>query len=227
MSEVLVKERDIVIPGQVLAEGLDYLPGDNTYRKDDNIYANVLGLFSLSGRVTKVTALGGPYVPIVGDKIIAQVTDILMSGWRVDTNTAYSAVMNVKDASSRFIKRDEDLSNIPAIGDFAVVKITKVTSQNLIDITMKEPGLKKIAGGRIIVVDSHKVPRIIGKKASMITLIKEKTGCEITVGQNGLVWIKGTPEGELLTEKAVKMIQDRSHEDGLTQKMEKFLEGGQ
>ena len=150
-----------------------------------------------------------------------------MSGWRVDTNTAYSAVMNVKDASSRFIKRDEDLSNILAIGDFAVVKITKVTSQNLIDITMKEPGLKKITGGRIIVVDSHKVPRIIGKKASMITLIKEKTGCEITVGQNGLVWIKGTPEGELLTEKAVKMIQNRSHEEGLTQKMEKFLEGGQ
>jgi exosome complex component RRP4 len=225
MSEILVKERDIVIPGEALAEGMDYLPGDNAYRENDKIYSTVLGLASVSGRVIRITPLSGPYVLKIGDKIIAKVTDIAMSGWRFDTNTAYSAMLNVRDASSRFIKKQEDLSKILAIGDYAVVMITNVTSQNLIDLTMKEPGLHKVNGGRIIEINSQKVPRVIGKKGSMITLIKEKTGCEITVGQNGLIWIKGSAEGELLAEKAVMMIEYQSHQRGLTEKVQKFLEG--
>ena len=226
MSNILKKDREVVIPGEVLAEGMDYLPGDNTYREGEKIFSKVLGLVGVAGRVMKITPLSGPYLPRSGDKIIAKVFDITMSGWRFETNTAYSAMLNVKDASSRFIKRDEDLSKILAIGDYAVVKITKVTSQNLIDLTMKEPGMHKISGGRLVKINSQKVPRIIGKQGSMISLIKDKTGCNITVGQNGIVWIKGDSEKELLAERAVKMIEKRSHEEGLTEKMEKFLSGG-
>jgi len=226
MSNILKNEREVVIPGEALAEGMDYLPGDNTYREGDKIFSKVLGLVGVAGRVMKITPLSGPYLPTTGDKIIAKVFDITMSGWRFKTNTAYSAMMNVKDASSRFIKRDEDLSKILAIGDYAVVTITKVTSQNLIDLTMKEPGLHQVSGGRLVKINSQKVPRIIGKQGSMISLIKDKTGCNITVGQNGIVWIKGDSDKELLAEKAVKMIEARSHEEGLTSKMEKFLTGG-
>lgn len=224
MSQLLVQERDIVVPGNVLAEGLDFLPGENTYREEDKIYSKVLGLVSPSGRVIKVTPLSGPYVFKVDDKIIGVIEDILFSGWRISTNTAYSAVLNVKDATTRFIKKEEDLSKIFAIGDYIVAKVVNVTSQNLIDLSMREPGMRKITGGRIIKINPHKVPRVIGKKASMITLVKEKTGCEITVGQNGMVWILGTLDGELLAEKAIKLIEEKSHQEGLTVKVEQFLE---
>ncbi len=223
MSQTLVQEREIVIPGQALAEGLDYLPGENTYREQEKIHAKILGLVGFSGRVIKLTPLTGPYIPKIGDKIIARVIDITMSGWRVETFTAYSAMLNVRDATTRFVKKEEDLSKIMAIGDLVVVRIVNVTSQNLIDVTMKEPGLHKISGGRIMKINSQKVPRLIGKQGSMISLIKEKTGCEITVGQNGLVWIKGTPEGEYLTEQAIKLVEEKSHLEGLTDRMEKFL----
>jgi len=76
-------------------------------------------------------------------------------------------------------------------------------------------------------INSQKVPRVIGKQGSMISLVKEKTGCDVTVGQNGFVWVKGTPEGELLAEKAIKMIEAQSHQEGLTDKMQKFLEANQ
>jgi len=165
-------------------------------------------------------------MPKVGDKIIGRITDIAFSGWRVDTNTAYSAMLNVKDATTRFIKKEEDLSKILAIDDYIIVDIINVTSQRLIDVSMRELGLKKIQGGRIIEINSQKVPRVIGKKASMITLIKEKTGCEITVGQNGLIWILGSPEGEAAAERAIKMIEEKSHLSGLTEQVEAFLRGG-
>lgn len=223
MSQILIKERDIVIPGEALAEGMDFLPGENTYREEENIYSKVLGLANIVGRVIKITPFSGPYVPKPGDNIIGKVFDITFSGWRVDTDTAYSALLNVKDATMKFVRKEEDLSKIIAIGDYVFVKIVNVTSQNLIDITMKEPGLCKITGGRVIRINNQKVPRIIGKQGSMISLIKNKTHCDITVGQNGIIWIKGSPEGELLAVRAIKQIEEKSHQEGLTEKMEKFL----
>ncbi len=224
MSKLLVKEKDIVTPGEALAEGMDYLPGPLTYRQADKIFSKVVGILSLSGRAIKITPLSGSYMPKPRDKIIGKVIDILFSGWRIDTNTAYSAVLNMKDASSRFIRKEEDLSKILAIGDYVVVKITRVTSQNLTDLTMRDPGLHKINGGRIIKINCQKVPRVIGREGSMITLIKTKTGCDITVGQNGLVWIKGTPDGEYLTEQAIKLVEEKSHQSGLTETVEAFLD---
>ena len=118
MSNILTAEREIVIPGQALAQGMDFLPGDNTCREEDKIYSKTLGMVSFSGRVIKITPLRGPYIPKIGDKIIGRVTDIAMSGWRVDTGTAYSAMLYVRDATNRFIKKEEDLSSILAIGDY-------------------------------------------------------------------------------------------------------------
>lgn len=226
MSELLIKEREIVIPGDTLADGMDFLPGENSYREGEKVYSKVLGLVGLSGRVIKITPLTGPYIPVTGDKIIGQVIDIMMSGWRVDTGTAYSAVLNVKDATSRFIKKEEDLSKLIAIGDYVIAMIVQVTSQNLIDLSMREPGMRKVQGGRIIRINCMKVPRVIGKQGSMISLVKQKTGSEITVGQNGFIWIKGTPEGELLAERAVKLIEERAHQEGLTDRVQKFLDEG-
>lgn len=223
MSQILVKERDVVVPGEEIAEGMDYLPGENTYREEDKIYSKVLGLAGLSGRVVRITPLSGPYVPKIGDKIIGNVIDITMSGWRVDTGTAYSALLNVRDATTRYVKKEEDLSKIIAVGDYVIVIIINVTSQNLIDLTMKEPGLYKVSGGRVISINNQKVPRVIGKQGSMISLIKNKTGCEITVGQNGVIWVKGTPENELLAVRAIKLIEEKAHQEGLTEKIEKFL----
>lgn len=222
---LLVEEKSIVTPGQPLAEGLDYLPGSFTYRQGEQIVSEVIGLVSLQGRALRVTPFKGPYLPTPGDKIIGQVVNITLSGWQVNTNTAYLAMLNVKDATSRFIRKNEDLSRIISIGEFVVAQIIGVTSQNLIDLAMRGPGLGKVDGGRIIRINPQKVPRVIGKQGSMVTLIKNKTNCQITIGQNGLVWIKGEPDQELLAERAIHLIEDRAHEEGLTAIIEQFLEG--
>ena len=214
-SEIKVEHKAVVIPGQVLANGMDYLPGEETYRDGDAIRAKILGLANVSGRVMKVTALSGPYMPKVGDTIIGKVSDILMSGWRVQTGTPYSAMLNVRDATQRFVRKGEDLSKILEIGDYVVAKITNVTSQNLIDLTMKEPGLFRIRNGRIIQVAAQKVPRIIGKRGSMISLLKRYTGCKVVVGQNGSVLLDGAVEKEALATKVIRMIEELAHQNQL------------
>ena len=53
MSKLLVKEKEIVVPGEVLAEGMDNLPGVGTYREGEQILAGRLGLTYIDGRTIK------------------------------------------------------------------------------------------------------------------------------------------------------------------------------
>ncbi len=224
MGKILLKDKSIVVPGEEIAIGMDCLPGYGTYRDKDKIISNRLGLLSTEGRAVKIIPLSGQYLPKKGDTIIAKVIDVSFSGWRVDTNSAYSAMLSLKDATSDYIVRGSDLTRFYNVGDYMVCTITNVTSQNLVDVTTKGLGLRKLKGGRIIKVNPNKVPRIIGKQGSMVSMIKQATDCKITVGQNGLVWIDGLPEKELIAVKTIKKIEKESHLSGLTDKINKFLE---
>ena len=223
-SKVMVKDKDIAVPGETLAIGMDTLPGSGTYREGEKIIAHRLGLVSIDGRAIKLIPLSGRYAPKAGDTVICKVFDVTFSGWRLETNSAYAAMMSLKDATSDFIQKGANLTQYYDLGDYIVCKIINVTSQKLIDVTMKGPGLRKLKGGRIIEVDSNKVPRIIGKQGSMVSMIKETTNSNIIVGQNGIIWIDGVPESELLAIQAIRKIEKESHLSGLTEKIKEFLD---
>jgi len=220
---LIAKDKTIVVPGEILAEGMDYLPGQGAFREKEKVISSRLGLVNVDGRAIKVIPLAGTYLPKRGDQIICKVQDISYTGWRVNTNTAYTAVLSMKEATTAYIERGADLSKYFAIGDYIMAEVTNVTEQNLIDISMRGPRLKKLIGGRIIEVSPVKVPRIIGRKGSMVSMIKNATGCEIIVGQNGLIWIKGEPDNERLAVDTVKYVEKNSHKQGLTEDVEKFL----
>ena len=224
MSELLIKEKEVVTPGQVLATGMDYLPSHGTYRKDDAILANRLGLAIIDGKVIKTIPLSGSYYPKRNDVIVGKVVDILSAGWRVSLNCAYNGMIPVRDGTFEFIPRGADLTRYFNIGDYFVGKITNVTSQMLIDVSVKGPGLHKLRGGQIMIVNTNKVPRIIGKKGSMVSMIKQATDCKIIVGQNGLVWFTGDPKMEYLVRKTITKIENESHISGLTDRIKEFLE---
>ncbi|MBS3145505.1 KH domain-containing protein [Candidatus Woesearchaeota archaeon] len=226
MGELKIKDKQIVVPGEVLAEGMDYLPSAGTYRNENDILSNQIGLASVSGRVIKVIPLTGKYKPKRNDIVIGEVVNILMSGWIVDIGGPYSAMLTLKDASSSYIERGADLSQFYTYGDIIASEIVSVSKTKLIDLSMKGPGLKKLKGGRLIDVTSSKVPRIIGREGSMITMIKDSTKCRITVGQNGKVWISGNNvQDETKAVEAIMMVENESHSEGLTDKVKAFLEG--
>ena len=224
MPKIVVKDKDIAVPGETLAIGLDILPGNGTYRDSEKIIANRLGLVAIDERAIKLIPLSGRYIPKTGDTIICKVIDVSFNGWRLDTNSAYSAMLSLKEATSDFIARGANLTQYYDLGDYIVCGIINVTSQKLVDVTTKGPGLRKLKGGRIIEVDSNKVPRIVGKQGSMVIMIKEATKCNIIVGQNGLIWIDGEPINELLAIQAIRKIEKESHLSGLTDKIKEFLD---
>jgi len=98
-------KRKVVVPGEVLAEGMGYLPSYGTYRQGENVLASKIGLVQISGRALKIVPLSGDYLPKRGDVVIGKVVDVMMSGWRIEFNCAYSAVLSMKEATSTPLSR--------------------------------------------------------------------------------------------------------------------------
>ena len=58
----------------------------------------------------------------------------------------------------------------------------------------------------------------------MIMLIKDKTGCDINVGQNGWIWIRGKDiDSQIRARKAIEFVTDKAYVEGLTDKMEAWF----
>jgi len=224
MTKLLIQEKEIVVPGEELAEGLDYLPSMGTYRDKEKIVSNKLGVVSVNKNIIKVIPLTGRYMPRIDDTVIGRVVEIGFYGWSVDIGSAYPATLSIRDATE-FIDKGENLTKYYDYGDVIAAKVIRTARYNSIDITTKGPGLKKLISGNVIEVTPSKVPRMIGKQGSMISMIKESTGCNILIGQNGRIWIKGTSlENENLVTRIIMKIEEESHIDGLTDKIKKLLE---
>jgi exosome complex component RRP4 len=218
-----IEDKELVIPGQVLATGLDYLPTEGTLRDKDDIISEKLGLASIKGRVLKVIPLVGKYIPKEKDLVIGKVKEILFSGWLVNITGPYLAQLPIRE-TQEYIDKGDDLSKYYNINDIIFAEVSKITRLRHIDLSLKQRGLGKLKDGRLINITPSKVPRVIGKLGSMINLIKDKTGCKIIVGQNGKIWIKGNShEKELLAVKAINLVNSESHLVGLTDKVTEIL----
>ena len=222
-TETKKQQRKLVIPGEVIVSGDDCLPGDFTRKEGKDIIANRYGLADPSGRVVKIIPVSGVFEPRRGNTVIGRVDDINFSGWNIDIGGPYSAFLPLSECP-RFIDRN-NIAEFANIGDVMNVKIWGIKKGG-IDLSLRSRGLGKLEGGRIIRINPHKVPRVIGKEGSMINLIKNSTKTDITVGQNGYVWIKGELAGEDKAEKAIKLVVEEATSPGLTEKIEKFLGGG-
>ena len=216
------KERKLVIPGETIVSGDDYLPGDFTVKDGDEVVAQRYGLAETNGRVVRILPVSGVFEPRRGNNVIGRIEEINFSGWSVDIGGPFSAFLPLNECP-RFINKN-NIEEFAGIGDMINAKIWSV-KRGGVDLTLKSRGLGKLEGGRVIKINPHKVSRVIGKEGSMINLIKDSTRTEITVGQNGVIWLKGDDDGEMKAVSAIELIDREARNEGLTDKMEEFLKG--
>ena len=218
------ERKQLVTPGDLLAEG-GYVAGENTYKDDDKIYASRVGLVDYEARKVHVVALKAFYVPSVGDTVIGKVVEVTSGSWMVDINAPYLARLRASDVMDRpFKPRINDLPSIFDVGDLIIAKIVAYDRTRDPLLTVREPGLGKIMRGQLVEITPTKIPRLIGRKGSMVSMIKRETACQITIGQNGLLLISGkTPEDERLAVMAIHKIEEESHTSGLTDRVTEML----
>jgi exosome complex component RRP4 len=216
------EKRGIVVPGELVAKGFEYLPGEGTKREGSEVVAIKYGLLDKNERFVKIIPLSGAYIPRIGNTVIGRITDLSFNGWFVDILSAQSSFLPLSECSGRINRND--LAEVYDIGDMIVSKVKSIKSRT-IDVSMRDRGLHKLIGGLIIKVNASRVPRIIGRSGSMVKTIKDETLCNIIIGQNGLIWIKGmNVDDELLAKEAIEFIAKKPFIEGLTDKIKDFLE---
>ncbi|MGF7118233.1 exosome complex RNA-binding protein Rrp4 [Methanobacterium oryzae] len=216
---IFVEDKDLVIPGDVLADE-EYHTGRGTFREGNKICSSLVGLVAIRDKKVSVIPLQSKYIPKRGDVVIGEVTDIRFSMWNLDVNSPYSGFLPASDV---FGKEKRDLNKAFNVGDVLFLRVVDVDEVKKVKLGLKGRGLGKFRGGILIYITPTKVPRLIGKKGSMINMIKDETRCDIIVGQNGVVWVKGNPEMERVAEKVINMIEDQAHTSGLTDRVRNML----
>ena len=197
--------KKVVIPGELVTADRKKI-GQHVFVKDGKIYSDSLGLTYSEGETASVVPLHGKYIPKPDDLILGIVTQETFNGYLVDINSLYNSYISKEFLRERLQK-----------GSVVSAKILNVNEVNEADLG----NVRVFYGGEVINISPVKVPRMIVRNASMMEALKRGTGCNLLIGRNGRIWIKGGDTKLLF--KAIQKIEDEAHLSNLTNKIEEFL----
>jgi exosome complex component RRP4 len=214
-----------VIPGDTITTG-PYRPEQNVYLEGKRIVATTIGISDISDDSVRVIPLTGGYIPKGSDIIVGKIVSHSALSWEVDMNSCYAGMLPASDVFGRDYSADvDDLNSKLRKGDLIVARIVNFDRTRDPLITIGDRDLGKIESGELFSISPSKVPRLIGKRGSMIQTIEGATNASITIGQNGWIIISSEdPNGLLKAKKAIQMIEDGAHTADLTDKVQEMLE---
>lgn len=218
---VYFQKREVVVPGQLLAEGR-YRASFGTYDEEGKIFSSLLGLAELRGNTVKVVALEGAYIPKEGDLVIGTIKIVAGNNWKVDIGGPYGASLHANNALRR--PYSEDISEYMDIGDVVAAEVIAFDRGSGPFLGMKGRGLRVLQGGMVLDVSPAKIPRVIGRRGSMINMIQDHLNIETMVGQNGRIWLLAPSTKILrLAIKAFRTIETQAHTSKLTDRISEML----
>lgn len=225
---IYVKQRELVVPGQLIAEG-DFKILNNAYlfRVGRKYYSTVIGLVDISedGKSLNIIPLEGFYYPSPDDLVIGVVRNVGITNWELDIRAPFSAILYASDLLGRPVNpAKEDLSQYLDVGDMVLAKVEVFDRTRVPILTTKGKGLGKITKGAIVEINPVKVPRVIGKKGSMHQTLEKETDCKIIVAKNGRILIECPNEAlEKIVILAIRKIEREAHIPGLTDRIKEFI----
>lgn len=211
----------VVIPGDFISEEVDRA-AEGTYVESGKVYSMRYGIVDEKDGI-KVVPLSGKYVPKKGDVVIGKIIEISFPYWIVDIASPYKARLHVSAFAEDKRVEFGDMDRYLNLGDLIVGKVMNVDVTMAIELALQKD-FKIEEGGRLVEISPTKVPRIIGRKGSMIKILKEKCNCFIFIAKNGRIWIKGMEEDMNMVMEMVLKIANEAHTSGLTDRIAYFLD---
>lgn len=195
--------RNIVLPGEIIAEKPSRI--ENGFVSDGRTYSKALGIYE-NGR--EVIPLEGAWEPHVGDLVVGIVDAVKNKVYEIELSYFKRSIL----IASKFDTEEY------SVGDIIQAEIRDIENRKTIILEMP----RLLREGTILKVKPTKVPRIIGKASTMVKQIADASKCQIVVGVNGVIWLRG---GDVqLAAKAILQIEREAHIPGLTERIKLMLE---
>jgi exosome complex component RRP4 len=198
--------RHIVFPGEMIVE--KPLRLGNGFVENNRSYSKVLGLYGDDG--SEIIPLEGVWEPHIGDIVVGIVAESRNKVYMIDLSYFKRVIL----VPGRFDKYELQY------GDIIEAEIKDIEGNKT--IVLSNP--KVLEGGTILKIKPTKVPRVIGKKSTMVKQIADATNSEIVVGVNGIVWMHGG--NTALAIEAILRVEREAHVQGLTERIKDMLEKG-
>ena len=218
-------KRKYVIPGDVVTTG-PFRPEQNVVLEGEKIISTAVGISEIYEDSVRVISLTGKYIPKIDDLVIGKVNSHTSLSWELDINSCYVGFLPAQDVFGRdFSTHADELSTKLRTGDLVAARIANFDRTRDPLVTISDRDLGTIESGVLVKISPSKVPRLIGKRGSMIQMIEMATNAAVTIGQNGWVVVScETPEGLLKAKKAIEMVDQKAHVANLTDQVKEMLE---
>ena len=218
-------KRKYVIPGDLVTTG-PFRPEQNVILEGNKIISTSIGISEIYDDSVRVIPLTGKYIPKIDDLVIGKVLSHTSLSWELDINSCYVGFLPAQDVFGRdFSAHADELASKLKTGDLVAARIANFDRTRDPLITISDRDLGKIDSGTLVKISPSKVPRLIGKRGSMIQMIEQATNAAVTIGQNGWVVIScESPEGLLKAKKAIQMVDEKAHIANLTDQVKDMLE---
>ena len=217
--------RKYVIPGDVVTSG-PFRPEQNVTQVGDKIVATAIGISEIYDDTVRVIPLAGKYIPKISDLVIGKVKSHTSLSWELDINSCYVGFLPATDVFGRdFSAHADELTSKLDKGDLVAARIANFDRTRDPLVTIADRDLGKIESGELVSISASKVPRLIGKRGTMIQTIEMATNAVVTIGQNGWVVVScESAEGLLKAKKAIQMVDEKAHVANLTDQVKEMLE---
>lgn len=229
------ESREMVVPGMILTSDPSFMAGRGALATPKGIISLFVGLKEIRGKYVNVVPLNGLYNPNVGDKVIGIITDRTPVKWIVDIGSKYEGTLRLQDSSPHSSRGhsgknfgsyrvQENPAQSYKIGDVIICKILSGDRVNEPEVSTLGNDLGKINNGMVINIPSQKVPRVIGRKGSMIAMLKQQLDLKLFVAQNGRIWLRGKSfVHERLLIDIIHKIEREAHTVGLTDRIKYYI----
>lgn len=216
-------KRRYVIPGEVVARG-NVRADLNVVRVGDKIVATRVGMAEVGHDTARVVPLSGPYIPRIDDLVVGKIVDYSAFAWEADINSCFFGILPAASVFGRdYSPAKDSLTDKLKVGDMIAARIIAFDRTRDPLLSISGPGLGRIPKGHAVKISPAKVPRLIGKKGSMIKSIEVGTHCRMLIGQNGVVIIVGATEDAQKAAAAVNLVELEAHSADLTEKVQSML----
>jgi len=218
-------KRKYVIPGDLVTTG-PFRPEQNVVLDGNKIISTAIGISEIYDDSVRVIPLTGKYIPKINDLVIGKVLSHTSLSWELDINSCYVGFLPAQDVFGRdFSAHADELTSKLKTGDLVAARIANFDRTRDPLVTISDRDLGKIDSGALVEISPSKVPRLIGKRGTMIQTIEMATNAAITIGQNGWVVVScESQEGLLKAKKAIQMVDEKAHIANLTDQVKEMLE---
>lgn len=194
--------KKLVLPGEVLTERPMRM--EHTIVDNGKTCSTIIGLFD--DETNSLIPVEGLWYPRPGEKIVGIIEEAKLNTYTVSLNAPYKGIIISKYTEGNIVNGD-------------IIEATVKDLDKTGTIVLIRP--RVLYGGKVVSVKPSKIPRILGKDNTMIKQLSDGTKSSISVGMNGLVWLKG---GDIdLATDAIVRIQEEAHVPGLTERINVML----